>query len=205
MKALLIFIAIIAFFALLLILPIKLKVLFDNEFHISVKYAGLKIFDTDKKKKNKKDNRNDGQKTQSDEKKENFFIMRCKEKGFANSVKYYFKILGIILKKALWIIKKLKFSHFRFNLTVCGDDAAKTAVEYGGICSVAYPFFAFLQTNTDFKSEKIYISTDFDSKNPQVSCSFVVIGRLIFLIIAAVTAIGEYFKLKKESEDNERK
>lgn len=207
MSALLIILGVLLFLTLLLFLPITVDLSFSDKLHLLVKYFGITIFSTEretaKKKKNKKTARTE--KTEDNKEKKSFFKKLCDEMGLLGAFKYCLKLLGIIVRKLVWVVKRLQFRNFCLDLTVCTDDAAKTAIEYGSICTAVYPMITFLETNAEFKTKKIDISTDFDKLSPEFKISFTVKARLIYLMIAALAVLKQYLKLKKDSEKNERK
>lgn len=211
MTALLIVLSILALIFLLLVLPVTVDLNYKNELCYRIKYAAIVLFDSEKRIDIKKVKRKKKTKVQSHSeeksaKKESFFKKTYAEKGFFGTVKYFSELIGLILKKLWWIVKRLKFSRFVLDLTVATDDAANTALEYGGICCAVYPVLAFIETNAKFKSKSVNISADFDKKEPEFAISLSVTTRLIYFLIAAISALKEYLKLQhKESENNERK
>ena len=138
------------------------------------------------------------------DKKENFFKKLSNEKGFFEAVKYCARFLGIILKKFMWLIKRFKFKKFKLEIIVASDDAANTALEYGGVCSAVYPIVSLLESNINLSLKSINISADFNKIKPEIKTSASVTTRLIFWIVALMAVFNEYLKLKrKESENNE--
>ncbi len=199
----------------LLFLPLAVDLSYQKGFVLKVKFSGITIFDNQKKSKrrNKKKNK-DKTKTkketnvQSTEKapKDNFFKKTYKSKGLIGTIKYFATILKMLFKKLFWVMRHFKFRKFCLNLTVATPDAANTAIKYGGICSAIYPMISFLQSNTDFKTKAINISTDFEKTKSEFSIGFSVTTRLFFWVIAAIALIFEYLKLqRKEREKYERK
>lgn len=213
MTALFIILSVIFLIFVLLILPITFKLDYQNELICVIKYAGIVLFNSEKrvklKKAKKKKIKKSGQDADTENKtedKESFFKKIYNEKGFLGAVRYFFEIAGITLKKVLWVIKKFKFRNFELDIVVATDDAANTAIEYGATCCAVYPVLSFLKTNANFKADKINISADFDRANPAFAIRLNITTRLIYFLIAAISALTEYLKLNhKESEKNGRK
>ncbi len=214
MIALYIVLGILLLVLLLLFLPVTADLAYCGDLSYRFKYAGIVLFDSEKRvdikrvkrkrktKKAKKETSSASQKTE----KERFFKKIYKEKGFAGSVKYFAEVLGLLLKKLWWVVKRFKFRRFKMDLIIATDDAANTAIEYGGICCAVYPVISLLESMADFKSKELNISADFDKTKPEFCASISVTTRLIFWLIAAVSALIEYYKIQhKESENNERK
>ena len=87
---------------------------------------------------------------------------------------------------------------------MASDDAANTALEYGGVCSAVYPIVSLLESNINLSLKSINISADFNKIKPEIKTSASVTTRLIFWIVALMAVFNEYLKLKrKESENNE--
>ncbi len=214
MIALYIVLSVLLLIFLLLFLPVTADLEYLNELSYRFKYAGIVLFDSEKrvdikKVKRKKKSKKAKKETASascETEKENFFKKTYKEKGFVGSVKYFANLLGLLLKKLWWVVKRFKFRRFNLDLIIATDDAANTAIEYGGVCCAVYPVLSLLETNADFKSKKLNVSADFDKTKPEFCVSISVTTRLIFWLIAAVSALIEYYKIQhKESENNERK
>ena len=204
MIALIIILSILLVLIILSILPITVQLSLKDRFDLRIKYAGITVYD--KSKKTNKKHEPQQSEAKSNSPKNNFFKKLYDEKGLIGAFKYCASLCGIIIKRALWVVKRLKFRHFRLDLTVCSDNAAKTAIEYGGVCSAIYPIITFLQTNLNFKPEQVNISTDFDKTNPELQISFAVTSRLWHFVVVLVTALSEYLKLqRKERKLNERK
>lgn len=213
MTALFIVLGIVLIIFLLTILPVTVDIDYSSEFFYRIKYAGIVLFDNRKrfkikakKRKKKKEKPKKEEPDLKGEKKENFFKTLCNEKGFFEAVKYCARFLGIILKKFMWLIKRFKFKKFKLEIIVASDDAANTALEYGGVCSAVYPIVSLLESNINLSLKSINISADFNKIKPEIKTSASVTTRLIFWIVALVAVFNEYLKLKrKESENNERK
>ncbi len=211
MIALIIILSILVCIFLALILPITVELDFKKELCMRIKYAGFTAFDNQKiymlkKHKKRKKKSKPVSKQASSQEKKSFFKKLSEEKGFLGAFKYCAQLLGILVKKMLWIIKRFKFRKVSLDLTIATEDAAKTAIEYGSVCAAVYPTLTFLQTNLNFNPKSVNISTDFDKKNPELKFSLAVTARLIYMLAAAISVLTQYLKLtRKESKNNERK
>lgn len=204
-------IIILSVFLLLLIflyLPITVDLSYVKELSYRIKYAGFILLDSEKKvdikgkrKKKKKKSENDTASKEQSGKGENFFKKTYNQKGFFGTVRYFSELLMMLLKKLWFVVKRLKFTRFKLDIAVATDNAANTAIEYGGICSAVYPTLALLETNADFKSREVNISTDFDKTESTFAASISVTTRLIYFLIVAVSAVFGFLRLqRKESE-----
>ena len=205
--------AVLCLLILLLILPLTVDLSYENTFAYRIKYAGFCLLDsekrvdiTKKKRRKRKDKKGAATKTETPPKKDNFFKKTYKEKGFFGTVKYFSALLAMLLKKLWFIVKRLNFSKFLIELTVATPDAADTAIKYGEVCAAVYPVLSLLQTTAKFKSKQVNINADFDKTAPEFKASVSVTTRLIFWLIAAISALTEFLKLQhKDCENNERK
>lgn len=212
MTAWIIILSVVLVLFILLLLPITVDLSFVKKLSYRIKYAGFVLLNSEKKveikkaKKQKRQSQNDVMSKEQSSKKDSFFKKTYKQKGFYGTVKYFSELLMMLLKKLWFVVKHLKFTRFKLDITVATDNAANTAIEYGGICSAVYPILAFLGTNADFKSKEVDISTDFDKTESTITASISVTTRLIYCLIVAVSAIFEFLRLQhKESEKHERK
>ncbi len=64
-------------------------------------------------------------------------------------------------KVARYLIKGVCIKNLSLSLYIATDDAAKTAILYGRVCSVAYPVLAFCKANLRLKVKRFYIAPDF--------------------------------------------
>ncbi len=199
MIALYIVLGVLAVILFVLLMPVSLDFSFEEKTRVTLKFLGICVFDNEKSTGRE-------QKAEPGDKKEGFLGRLKREKGFLGAFKYCLQILGIIIKRAVWLVKRFEFRDIKLSLTVATEDAAKTAVGYGGICAVLYPMASFLETVAGYHFKKIDISSDFDSIGPRFCISFKMSVRIIYIIIAAFAFLRQYRRLnKKESEKNERK
>lgn len=78
-------------------------------------------------------------------------------------VKGLFSSLSDVKDALAAVLAKAVFSRFRLHAVCAGDDAAKTAVEYGAVCAVLYPVLAFLEgiTNIRESGKDVAVMCDF--------------------------------------------
>ena len=112
-------------------------------------------------------------------------------------------------KVGLWgrvsyLIKKVIVKKFRLNIIVASDDAAQTALLYGGVCSVLYPVVGFLETVMDFKEDNMKIVCDYESAQPDLDFYAEIKIRVIHLLIAVFKIIPEITKFLKEVNEDEQ-
>ena len=97
--------------------------------------------------------------------------------------------MKIFLSSLKTIDKKIKITNFDCKITVGGNDAADTAIQYGAVCAVVYPFVNFLATITDFNFKDIVVISDFDSGKYEIYLYFKVKIKIIHLLKIAFDII----------------
>ncbi len=202
MTALIIAVCVLLLLAVLAVCSVSLVFCFDGETKTKIKYAGITVFNSEKKHKIKVSDKKQSAKPQKKEKKENAFKKIFKEKsekeGTFGAVKFFFDEVKTVISKTGKLLKKFKIRDFRLNITVATDDAAKTAIEYGAVCTAVYPTLSLLSEKADIDIKKVDISTDFNKTAYDTSLSFFAKTKLIYLVVFAFQI---YRELKKITED----
>ena len=170
MKFILILLIVIFILFLVLLIPSKLKVKasFGN-FEVKVSVLGIEI-PTKKEKKDKQ-----GKKKKS-------FKSFLKGHSLSGKLSALFNILNEILNKAKFLLKRSKVEKFELDVTVAGDDAAVTAIEYGAVCAVVYPAVSLILNYNKALKENINIVCDHTNTKPTLKFYGVVSIRLIHLL-----------------------
>lgn len=76
------------------------------------------------------------------------------------------------------LFKKIRWYDIYVDWVVATDDAAKTAITYGGVCSVLYPFFEWLTTYFTAHVKEINVEADFSKEESDIFAYFVLKLRL---------------------------
>lgn len=127
-----------------------------------------------------------------------------KHLGFKGTVDFLFSPEIGFWRRVRYLIKKIVIKKFRLNVTVASDDAAETALLYGGVCGVLYPVVGFLETVMDFKEDNMKIVCDYDTAQPDLDFFAEIKIRVIHLLIAVFKIIPEITKILKEVKENEQ-
>ena len=147
---------------LLLLMPVKLKASYNEDFRCSLKIGFIKIqLYPQKPKKKKKPPKKDDEKSKHEEKKKESLI---KEKG----ISWLFDLIKKIADLAVGALKDF-FRHIivkklLLSISIAGSDAADTAVKYGYCCSAVYPAFGIIVGAVKCKKYGVDISPDFEEK-----------------------------------------
>ncbi len=162
MTALLVILIILILLLIFLFSPITATVNISENSDFKVSYLGIDFFPL--KEKSKKKIKSVKKDKPDKTVKKNYFKDLIENKGFSAALSEIFGLIKSVIIQVGFIFKHIRFKNFFCKTVVATDDAAKTAIEYGVICTVIYSFTGFLSSVTDFKFKDITVSTDFGSK-----------------------------------------
>ena len=161
---------IIAFFVLVLSIPVKISLAFDDKIHLTVKYLFIKLNilpmgpKKEKAPKPKKEPKPKPEKPKDEtpkEKKPNPIIEMVKANGY-DGMMLVIKNLGSVLATCGGkIFKSIVFDEIDVYISVGTGDAASTAIKYGETCQKVYPVFGFICSNNLVKKYDILVEPDF--------------------------------------------
>ena len=163
---------IIGLIVLLLSIPVKVSLAFDNKIHLSVKYLFVKldILPVGPKKpkkpaKPKEEPKPEPEKKEEDEtpkeKKPNPILEMVKANGYDGMmlvIKNLGRVLGMYGGK---LFKSVVFDEIDVYISVGTGDAASTAIKYGETCQKIYPVLGFICSNNIVKKYDILVEPDF--------------------------------------------
>lgn len=163
---------IIGLIVLLLSIPVKVSLAFDNKIHLSVKYLFIKldILPVGPKKpkkpaKPKEEPKPEPEKKEEDktpkEKKPNPILEMVKANGYDGMmlvIKNLGRVLGMYGGK---LFKSIVFDEIDVYISVGTGDAASTAIKYGETCQKIYPVLGFICSNNIVKKYDILVEPDF--------------------------------------------
>ncbi len=196
--------------ALILLLPITVFLSTEDDFVFTLNYGGIKIVDTrQKEEKTEKSPKQEQESKTSKKQKQNKvkeliseqLKVQKEKRGIKGTIEYYSKILKSVFSKLKFVLKRIKFKLFDLDIAVATDDAAKTAIEYGVVCTAVFPLLSLFAQNTSFKIKNVNISTDFNKTSYLFKLKLKIKTRLIYAVIASVGLYGEFKKLEKGESD----
>lgn len=205
MTALIIIGAIVGSGLLLLLSHISLYVKIDDGLTAYLRYLVIKVpFPLEKKKakRRKKTASQSSEMLNESKKDKNIIAKMIKEKGLRTTVSELWDTFKPILIKAISTFKKIKVKRLDLKVTVATDDAAKTALEYGGICTLVFPTLSFLQSQLKFpdRAANVHIGVDYNSNKPTLYLFAKLKIRLITVLCAAISALWTVLKSKFKKE-----
>ena len=190
MTALYIIFGIIAFIIILLMCPIRIKLVYDDKLKLRIGYLFLNFNVLPQNKDNKSDDtesvksknnpeheenekkssdssenksRDDNGKVEkNDSKQKKNPILEFKDKyGFGGIFDLVKKLLDILTDIPKKLAKHLVIKMLDVKLLVVGEDSADTAIKYGYACSVIYPAVSLLENNLKIKKHNEEIVAGF--------------------------------------------
>ena len=179
MTAFLVILIILVLLIIFLFLPITATVSISKNTDFKINYLGLKFFPLKEKKSTVK-----VEKTKINKK--NYFQDLIDKNGLSEALSEIFNIIKSVLAQVSFIFKHIRFRNFYCKTVVASDDAAKTAIEYGAVCTVIYSFSGFLSSITDFKFKDIIVISDFNNNKPEFELFTKIKIAPFFILIAGV-------------------
>ena len=127
-----------------------------------------------------------------------------KESGFKGTFGRSIEITKFLMKQLGKLISKVKLKKLHIKYICVGDDAADTAVKYGMLSAIVYPFVAFLGSSMNSRENKlsVILNCDFDNKESNYEFICVVKLRIIYALIVFIKTI--VFLTKENHEDEEK-
>jgi len=210
--ALIIIGVILALILIVLLLPINVFLKFNEDFFVELSLAKIKLFQT-KTQESKPKQSTGASAKQSEKENENLVFKQgkqlfsfLKEKyGFSGAVKTVLNFGKDVLTHIKKLLRHIKIKRVTLDITVASANAAETAIDYGKICSAAYPVLAILNSCAKIGFKQINIKSDFNGNASQFKFSANISLQIIFLLIAAYRVYSEYKKFVSKENFNERK
>ncbi len=181
--------------------PVSLDVWFDEDFYYKVKFLGITVYKNASEEKNKK--KKPKQEKKSGKKKNSLFARFKKKYGFAGAVKEFFKFFRDVLSHTKQFLDYIKFRKVCLDVNIACGDAAKTAFDYGLVCTAAYPVLSFLETFVNIEYKSINIRSDFEGKASKFTFSSKIKSNIFFLLKIAFAIYKDYQKFIARIETNE--
>ncbi len=127
-----------------------------------------------------------------------------KHLGFKGTVNFLFGEEIGFFNRLKYILKKLIVSHFKLNISISGEDAAQTALLYGGVCSVIYPVVAFLETFITFKEDDMKIICNYEKEVSELHLFIEAKVKVFYLLKAGFKLIPVIKAILREVKENEQ-
>lgn len=171
MIAVYIILALLLLIGLLLIIPIKIHILIDEDFRVNLNYLFLKF----KLYPSKKEDKKKATKEKADEKKpsaiKTFTKNLIAEKGVTEALKELFSIIKELLLPFGPFVSKMVLNIKDFTVVVATPDAARTAITYGAVTGLVYDLLAVVDKKVILKKKNVRVYSDFLSDKSWVKAN----------------------------------
>ena len=168
---------------LLLFIPIDVIICYSESFSIYFKIFGIKFKLPLNKSSNKK----------SVTKPKKTSTTKFQNK---NSFKFFIDIFKIGGNTLVCLLKNLNIKDLTLRVKVSSSDAASTAVLYGKLSAIIYPFCGIIISKAKPKNYDINIYPDFLAEKICVYFNFHCSGKIFEIIKSLLCFIREYNKIK---------
>lgn len=217
--------SIIAFIVLILSLPLKVSIGYDDKVSLSIKYLFIKLnlLPTDpnkpkkeKQPKEKKEEPPKDEEVKPKEKKPNPIVGMVKANGYDGMMEVLGNLGRVLKIFSGKLLKSVVFNEAYINITVGTGDAASTAIKYGKTCQKVYPVMGFICNNNVVKNYDVNVEADFLANKTEGEFFFEMniclrkiinsaIGLVVRLIFNVVLKFLKNGKVKKSKTPEENK
>ena len=198
MTALMVVLGIMLFFFILLLCPVHVSMHFEDELSAKVRYLFIsyKIFPRPKKAEAEKEEKvQEKKETDNDAKSRIRGIIKQKGlSGFLNIIKEFASIATGTAKK---LFSHMVIDYISTDISVADEDAAQTAILFGGVCAVVYTPIGVLVNNVKCKQYHINIVPNFQAKACKIRFDFKAHILLLFLVSFSLSVLLQSLKVIK--------
>lgn len=201
MTFLYILLGIVAFFLIVLSIPVHISIGYDDKIRLSIRYFFIKLNILPSKQKPKKEKKPKEPKSEKPpeekpdkpkEKKPNPILEMVKANGHDGMMTVLTNLVRILKIYGGKIFKSVVFDELDLYIDVGTGDSAATAIKYGQTCQKVYPLIGFICSNNVVKKYDVNVQADFLA-NKTVSefyCDFhICIRKIINASIAMVVRL----------------
>ena len=176
MTFLYVLLGIIAFFLIVLSIPVHVSIGYDDKIRVSVRYLFIKLNILPAKQKPKKEKKPKEPKPEKEkqppkekpkEKKPNPIVEMVKANGYDGMMTVLNNLVRILKTYSGKLFKSVIFDEIALYISVGTGDAASTAIKYGETCQKVYPPLGFICSNNIVKKYDINVEPDFLANRTQ--------------------------------------
>lgn len=149
MTALMIVGIVLACLLVLLCFPVHVRVTYEDSFAVTIRYLFFRYRLWQKE---------DGEEKEQEFPEKQSQISR---RDLKKLMQFGRQMLDLALDAARRLKKHLVLSRLNLNVRVCGEDAAQTALLYGGLCGALYPLYAAVLSTFRVKKSDLQVFPDY--------------------------------------------
>ena len=155
---------VLALLILLLLGRVSLAIRYDTGLSVTLGWLFFRgtLYPKKKDKGKKKTKRGQAKESVRKEMKPDPFRQLVEERGIAAAVGEVCGLMRAVLSRFGRLLSHVKADPLELELTVAGEDAAATAVEYGGVCALVYPLIGAVWSAVRVGRFRADIRPDFD-------------------------------------------
>lgn len=182
--------------ALLLLLPVHLRVRFDGEWRMIVRYAGIPVYRYSSAKPAKR--RHKGDKSAADssgpaaKKSLNTLGEKFRQEGAQGLAAFLKDLLRLVTGTARRLFAAVHMRSCRLSAEIGGADSAEVALTYGRVCAAAYPAAAALRACRPFRSLQLTVEPCFLRESTAITADVAAWAtpiRLLWVVLCALVAV----------------
>lgn len=225
MTFLYILLGIIAFFVIVLSVPVHISIGYDNKIRVSIRYLFVKLNILPAKQKPKKEKppkepkpekEKSPDKEKPKEKKPNPILEMVKANGYDGMMTIIGNLCRIMKIYGGKLFKSVVFDEIDLYISVGTGDAASTAIKYGETCQKVYPPLGFICSNNIVRKYDINVEPDFLANKTQsefycdfhicirkiINASIAMAVRLVFGVVITFIRGGKKKPVQESSDTN---
>lgn len=200
MTLLFIFLGLTLFILVLMVCPVTVEATFREELFLRVGFLFFHYTVTPKKPGNKEEATTKKEKAEEEKPKRNRIQQLYHEKGLSGFLKILNEAVKIAGGAAKEIFLHTVFVKFHLKINVRGEDAARTAVDYGYVCGAVGSATSLLLGHAKCKDCRINVMPDFSSEQSSVVFEMKARAASFFLFRASVRALFRSLKIIKAAK-----
>lgn len=199
MIALYVILGILLLIFLLLLCPVTVRLDYTDKLSVMIRFLFLKfrISPPDKEKIEKDEKKKTakiGLGKKDDKKKKAFWRTIYEEEGFSGALHFLKEIADILKNAAQGILSHLVIRLLDVRLIIAGEDAANTAILYGGACSTVFPLLSWICSCAKVRKYNADIRPDFIAPKSQAEIALELSIRPIFVLSTGAGGLYGYIK-----------
>ncbi|HCC34393.1 MAG TPA: hypothetical protein DEQ02_01665 [Ruminococcaceae bacterium] len=207
MTGLYIALGIIAFFVILLVSPVHMRVSYRGALKITVRYLFVRLNLTKEKLSRTGHKKKPSHTPKPHKKKENKFISDAKDilrdQGLSEFVSYIIEIVKLVFSKSKMILAHTQVRKFYLRIHFSGEDAASTAMEYGILCALIYPALSGVSHMVKLKKYELELIPDFDGAPLEIELDTAASLRPIHALAGLISGVFKFISLLRTGRQTE--
>lgn len=217
-----VFLGIIAFFLIILSIPLHISIGYDDKIRVTIRYLFVKLNILPAKSKQKKEKPPKEPKPQEEkppkppkEKKPNPLLEMVKANGYDGMMVVLSNLMHILRIYGGKIFKSIVFDEIDLYISVGTGDSAATAIKYGKTCQKVYPVIGYICSNNIVRKYDINVEPDFLANNTEgefycdlhlcirkiINATLAMVIRLIFGVVITFIKGGKKKNAPSEPSD----